>query len=164
MRVAGVIKNSVVNGIGVRDVLFLQGCPHHCKGCHNPQTWDFMDGEDKFISELLAWFEDSQNDITISGGEPLMQFSELMYFMNLVNVFDNKRFWLYTGYTYERIPKEWLEELADYVDVLVDGRFEVDKKDLTLQFRGSSNQRLIDLPKSVAKGEIVLWEGSHEEN
>lgn len=162
MKVAGVIKNSVVNGIGVRDALFLQGCAHGCKGCHNPQTWDQNGGEHRTIRSLVQEFADSPNQMTISGGEPLLQYLDLVELMWVLNTYHNKRFWIYTGYTYENIPHSWLEELSHYVDVLVDGRFEIDKKDLTLPFRGSSNQRLIDLPKSVETGEIVLWEGLHE--
>jgi anaerobic ribonucleoside-triphosphate reductase activating protein len=164
MKVAGIIKNSVVNGVGVRDTLFLQGCPHHCKGCHNPQTWAYYDGEDRTVRSLVQEFADSPNQMTISGGEPLLQYLDLVELMWVLNTYHGKRFWLYTGYRYDQIAKSWLEELSHYVDVLVDGRFVIDKKDLTLPFRGSSNQRLIDLPKSVAKGEVVLWEGSHEEN
>jgi anaerobic ribonucleoside-triphosphate reductase activating protein len=164
MKVAGIIKNSVVNGVGVRDTLFLQGCPHHCKGCHNPQTWAYYDGEDRTVRSLVQEFADSPNQMTISGGEPLLQYLDLIELMWVLNTYHGKRFWLYTGYRYDQIAKSWLEELSHYVDVLVDGRFVIDKKDLTLPFRGSSNQRLIDLPKSVATGEVVLWEGLHEEN
>ena len=162
MRVAGIIKNSVVNGIGIRDVLFLQGCEHHCKGCHNPETWNLKGGEYKWFSELINEFRDSPNDITISGGEPLLQCSEVLDFMNYMSDFYKKRFWLYTGYTYEEIPEYILAALAKYVDVLVDGRFEEDKKDLRLQFRGSSNQRLIDLPKSVKERKVVEWRETDE--
>lgn len=159
MRIAGIIKNSVVNGIGIRDVLFLQGCKHHCKGCHNPETWNIEGGEEYTIDELLEVCKLSHNDITISGGEPLLQFHEDLYhFMKRVHREQGKRFWLYTGYRYEEIPNFVLIMLSEFTDVLVDGRFELDKKDLTLQFRGSSNQRLIDLPKSVKEERIVLWE------
>ena len=159
MRVAGIIKNSVVNGIGIRDVLFLQGCPPHCKGCHNPQTWNVLGGEkERPVDIAVELHSDSENDVTISGGEPLLQYSEVIELMDIMNFYYGTRFWLYTGYTYEALPPDALEELSKYVDVLVDGRFEIDKKDLTLQFRGSSNQRLIDLPKSVANNKIILWE------
>jgi anaerobic ribonucleoside-triphosphate reductase activating protein len=159
MRLAGMIKNSVVNGTGIRDVVFLQGCPHQCIGCHNAHTWNASGGYWKTIPELMEELADSNNDITISGGEPLTQYSELLTFMEMVSKTQNKRFWLYTGYHYEDLLPSALEELAKYVDVLVDGPFEIDKKDLRLQFRGSSNQRLIDLPKSVANNKIILWEG-----
>lgn len=162
MQVAGIIKNSVVNGIGIRDVLFLQGCHHYCKGCHNPETWNPRDGRYMWFSELINEFKDSPHDITISGGEPLLQSNDVLDFMEYMNHFYNKRFWLYTGYTYEEIPEHLLLALSKYVDVLVDGRFEEDKKDLRLPFRGSSNQRLIDLPESVKEHKVVLWEGLNE--
>lgn len=159
MRVAGIVKNSVVNGIGIRDVLFLQGCKHHCKGCHNPTTWNLEGGKLYTIDYLIDEFKDSANDITISGGEPLLQFhDDLYHFMKRMHREHGKRFWLYTGYRYEEIPNFILIMLSEFTDVLVDGRFELDKKDLTLQFRGSSNQRLIDLPKSIKEEQIILWE------
>ena len=158
MKVAGIIQNSVVNGIGVRDVIFLQGCEHHCPGCHNPKTWNINGGEEMSISRLDDILRDSPHDITISGGEPLLQYDEVIELMDYMSYGTNKRFWLYTGFKYDEIPPHMLEEMSKYVDVLVDGRFEESKKDLKLQFRGSSNQRLIDLPKSVAKGKVILWE------
>ena len=157
MRIAGIIKNSVVNGIGIRDVLFLQGCEHHCKGCHNPETWNKVGGKEVCIRELMDKFKGSQN-MTISGGEPLLQYNRLLNFMWGMNDLYNTRFWLYTGYTIEEIPYHRLRQLSRYVDVIVDGRFEEDKKDLTLRFRGSSNQRIIDLQKTLEQDKIVLWE------
>ena len=159
MRVAGVIKNSVVNGVGIRDVLFLQGCKHQCEGCHNPHTWNPMGGEEQTIDSLLKQFENSGNNMTISGGEPILQFTEICEFMKRVKEEQGKSFWLYTGFRYEELPPHILRELGLYVDVLVDGRFERDKKDLTLSFRGSSNQRLVDLKESLKWNEVVLWEG-----
>lgn len=163
MRVAGTIMNSVVNGIGIRDVLFVQGCTHYCKGCHNPETWNTDGGTEIAEKELVKQFLDSKNDITISGGEPLLQLESVINFMLYTRLYSNKRFWLYTGYTYEEIPEHWLLALSPYVDVLVDGRYEEDKRDLTLQFRGSSNQRLIDLKASLRKGEVVIWEDDCDE-
>lgn len=157
MRVAGIIKNSVVNGIGIRDVLFLQGCEHHCKGCHNPETWKLDGGKEYTFEELVEEFKDSPNDITISGGEPLLQIDDLYRFMRVMNRKYGKRFWLYTGYKFEEIPIYIQLILYEYVDVLVDGRFEIDKKDLTLQFRGSSNQRLIDFKRSFINNTIIEW-------
>ena len=162
MQVAGIIMNSVVNGIGIRDVIFLQGCLHHCPECHNPKTWDYHSGVERDIYEVQFELRNSDNDITISGGEPLLQYLEVIRFLKSINNFQNKRAWLYTGFKYEEIPPKMLKELSRYVDVLVDGRFEIEKKDLTLQFRGSSNQRLIDLPMSVQLNKIVLWEDTSE--
>ena len=162
MRIAGIIKNSVVNGIGIRDVLFLQGCTHHCEGCHNPGTWDLNGGQELSVPEVMRNFAGSKR-MTISGGEPLLQFEHILDFMRFMNFEYGTRFWLYTGFNYEDIPYWKLQMLAKYVDVLVDGKFEIDKKDLTLRFRGSSNQRLIDLPKTVGRMKVVLWEEENEE-
>ena len=159
MKVAGIVKDSVVDGIGIRDVIFLQGCCHQCKGCHNPETWDMKGGTKLNIFQVGERLKDSTNDITISGGEPLLQFNEVLRFMCLTADYSSKRFWLYTGFTFEEIPREKLLLLSKFVDVLVDGRYEEDKRDLNLLFRGSSNQRLIDLPKSIQEKRIVLWEG-----
>lgn len=159
MRVAGIIKDSVVNGVGIRDVLFLQGCKHHCEGCHNPHTWNPMGGKEHTIESLVKKFKNSGNNMTISGGEPILQFTEICEFMKRIKEEQGKSFWLYTGFRYEELPPHILRELSFYVDVLVDGRFEKDKKDLTLSFRGSSNQRLIDLKESLYWNEVVLWEG-----
>ena len=158
MRIAGIIQNSVVNGIGVRDTIFFQGCEHHCIGCHNPKTWDINGGEEMSIQRIAEIFKASEHDITLSGGEPLLQFDEIMELMKYINEEQGKRFWLYTGFRYDEIPPSMLSELSKYVDVMVDGRFEESNKDLKLAFRGSSNQRLIDLPKSVEKGRVILWE------
>lgn len=159
MRIAGIQRDSITNGIGVRDVLFLQGCGHRCDGCHNPETWNFLTGTEYTISELAYQFRTSPNHITISGGEPLIQWADLYMFMDYVNVTQDKRFWLYTGYTYEQIPEDMFCQMVGLVDVLVDGKFEIDKHDPDLRFRGSSNQRLIDVTKTYEAGEIVLWEG-----
>ncbi len=158
LRIAGVIHNSVVNGIGIRDTLFLQGCRHHCKGCHNAHTWDETEGDVYTLDQIEEMFKDSENDITISGGEPLLQLAELVHLLKRIHSNQNKRFWLYTGYCYDEIPWYIWWTLSLYVDVVVDGRFEIDKKDLKLQFRGSSNQRLIDLPESVRQHKVILWE------
>jgi anaerobic ribonucleoside-triphosphate reductase activating protein len=158
MRIAGITKDSVVNGIGIRDVIFVQGCGHRCKGCHNPQTWDYEGGLQMDVDELVDFLRDSANPITISGGEPLNQFNEVYRFMETVHKLKGTRFWLYTGFVYEDLPVYMRERLAKYVDVLVDGKFEEDKRDLRLPFKGSANQRLIDLPKTFESDEIVLWE------
>lgn len=161
MRIAGFIENSVVNGIGIRDVVFVQGCYHHCKDCHNPETWDFRGGKQMRVKDVADHFANSSNDVTISGGEPLCQIFDVWHLCDLFKR-QGKRIWLYTGCTYENIENVYLEILARYVDVLVDGQFQVDKKDLKLRFRGSSNQRLIDLPKSVAAGQVILWEDNND--
>ena len=160
MQIAGILKNSVVNGEGIRDVVFVQGCPHHCKGCHNPHTWNPEGGRHMSVWEVFKELEDSPNNVTISGGEPLNQFHSVECLIHYFHLGQGKTIWLYTGYQFEEISRSnWLRLLYVGVEVVVDGRFEEDKKDLTLQFRGSSNQRLIDLRKTLDQGQVVLWEG-----
>lgn len=157
MRVAGIQRDSITNGIGVRDVIFTQGCCHHCIGCHNPQTWDSHGGEHRFAGDIVKELSNSSNDITISGGEPLLQYKALITLLEVIRRNTTKRVWLYTGCTVSPTTPTW-KRLARYVDVVVDGKFVKELADKNLRFRGSSNQRLIDLPKSVKANEIVLWE------
>ena len=161
MRIAGIVRDSIVDGPGVRDVIFLQGCPHHCKGCHNPESWDTEGGTYRRNKDLLEELKDSSNNITISGGEPFLQIEDVIHFLQLLQVNSPvpKTVWIYTGYRFEELRYIWVTSLAKWgVEVIVDGRYEEDKKDPTLLFRGSSNQRLIDLPKSLKEQKVVLWE------
>lgn len=157
MRLAGIVRDSIVDGPGVRDVIFTQGCPHHCSGCHNQNTWDMNGGEVRLSGSILRELSDSQNDITISGGEPLSQWSALLRLLELINEQTDKRVWLYTGYTVD-LNQNFYKVLARYVDVIVDGKFVDELKDPDLLFRGSSNQRLVDIKASVECGEIIEWE------
>lgn len=162
MRLAGIVRDSIVDGPGVRDVIFFQGCSHHCKGCHNPQSWNPHGGEECSTRQVRNELRDSTNDVTISGGEPFNQISPLIDLVARLRRQDGKDIWIYTGYTYEYLVNEyphiiyWLSTAG--VEVIVDGRFEEDKKDPNLRFRGSSNQRLIDLKKSFEQKKVVLWE------
>lgn len=157
MRIAGIVRDSIVDGPGVRDVIFTQGCPHRCSGCHNQNTWDMNGGEERLSGSILRELSDSQNDITISGGEPLSQWSALLRLLRLINKQTDKRVWLYTGYTVD-LNQNFYKVLARYVDVIVDGKFVDELKDPDLLFRGSSNQRLVDIKASVECGEIIEWE------
>ena len=163
MRVAGVIRDSLVNGEGLRDVLFVQGCPHHCFNCQNPQTWKYDGGTEISVIDLAEMFKDSPNDITISGGEPFEQWVSVVMFMSNIRTQNpNKQFWIYTGYRYEEI--KWIIEdyMPSYLEVIVDGKYIEELKDPNCLYRGSSNQRLIDVPKTIKEGHIVLWEGKNE--
>ena len=162
MRIAGIVRDSVVDGVGIRDVIFLQGCNHYCEGCHNPHTWNREQGEQVSVRDTIKLFNNSRNDITISGGEPFLQLEEMYLFMRVMYKWYGKRFWLYTGYTFEEIPRSLWELLSEYVDVVVDGKFVKALADTNLKFRGSSNQRLIDLPKTVIEQKIIEWEDSYE--
>ena len=156
MRIAGIVRDSIVDGIGVRDVVFFQGCGKRCPGCHNPDTWDYNGGCHRFIGDVVKELSDSGNDVTISGGEPIDQFEDLLELCRQLKD-AGKRVWLYTGNVVDPTKRIYIM-LAQYVDVIVDGRFVEDKKDCNLLFRGSSNQRLINLPLSVILGEIIEWE------
>ncbi len=152
--------NDIANGTGVRTVLFVSGCTHHCNGCFQPQTWDFEYGQpftDKTIRDILASLEPEYIEgLTLLGGEPMEpdnQRALLVLLRKVKSQYPNKNVWCYTGYTYEtdlldpasRIHTEATDELLSYIDVLVDGEFILEQKDLTLEFRGSRNQRILHL-------------------
>ena len=163
----------IADGPGVRTSLFVSGCSHHCPGCFQPETWDFAFGEeftpeveDKIIASLAPDYVDG---LTLLGGEPMEKVNQralLPFVKRLKEAYPHKNIWCYTGYTLEsdllsesRARCEVTDELLSLIDVLVDGEFVEALRDLTLRFRGSRNQRLIDLPATLAKGETVLWEG-----
>lgn len=168
------IKNvDIANGPGVRISLFVSGCPHHCKGCFNEITWDFNYGKPytqdtiNYILELLK--PDYIRGITFLGGEPMApanQYEVLNTMRQIKEHFPSKDIWLYTGYLFDNDIMEkmsntlpYTKELVSYIDVLVDGPFIEDKKNLNLQFRGSENQRIIDVKKTLDTGNIILWNG-----
>lgn len=156
MRIAGIVRDSIVNGPGVRDVVFFQGCGKRCKGCHNPETWDYMGGCHRFLGHVVNELAESSNDVTMSGGEPLDQLEDLVELSRQLKA-QGKNIWVYTGNVVD--PTKYIYQvLAQYVDVIVDGRYVEELKDPNLLFRGSSNQRIIDLPKSVAEEKVILWE------
>ncbi|MBM7855231.1 anaerobic ribonucleoside-triphosphate reductase activating protein [Desulfohalotomaculum tongense] len=157
VRIAGLTKGSVVDGLGVRTVVFFQGCPRHCPGCHNPDTIPFTGGREMTVPELVQEIINSitplTKGITFSGGEPLAQAEGLMEIIKLLKQHNSSLdIWTYTGYTFEEIKHL---PVLKMIDVLVDGPFIQEQKDLSLAFRGSANQRLIDVPKTLARGEVV---------
>jgi len=149
MRVAGIVKESLTNGLGVRGVVFFQGCPHHCKGCQNPSTWDTDGGIEMPI--LDVWkevYSPHLDGITLSGGEPLSQ-PRAVTALSTIGYDYHLNVWVYTGYTLEQIAEmndPWLFTALKRVDVLVDGPFIEELKDLSLPYRGSRNQRIIPKP------------------
>ena len=158
MNYATIKKYDIANGIGVRVSLFVSGCNHRCKGCFNSEAWDFNYGKKFDVNaenEILHALEKPYiKGLSVLGGEPLQQDSTLLEFLRKVkSKFPNKSIWLYTGYTYEQIKDK--KEL-DYVDVLVDGKFVEALKDISLQFRGSSNQRIIDVKATKENSKIIL--------
>jgi len=151
------------NGSGLRVVLWLSGCSHHCKDCQNPQTWDPESGigfDDEAYYEMFNELEkDYISGLTLSGGDPLFA-DNIDMVLNLckdVKRRVGKTIWLYTGYTYEEIMSDKRQQILNYVDVLVDGRYEEDKRSPSLPWVGSSNQRVIDVKESLKEGKVVLW-------
>lgn len=164
MKYAQIREMDVTNGNGIGVALFTQGCPYHCKNCFNPETWDFNKGTD--------WTKETENKIiellkpeyitrlTILGGEPLIErnIEPLTALLKRVkSVYPDKQVWLYTGGDFE-VLEGLYEEIFQYIDVLIDGRYIDDLRDYKLKWRGSSNQRVIDVQKSLKEGEIILYE------
>ena len=164
-------KFDIADGPGVRVSLFVSGCTHYCKGCFNPQTWDFTFGNEytKAVEEeiLKALEPDYIDGLTLLGGEPMELVNQrglLPLVKKVKELYPGKTVWCYTGYTLEtellndsRARCECTDELLSYIDVLVDGEFIEAQKNISLRFRGSSNQRLIDMKKTLETGETVIW-------
>ena len=160
LRIAGTIGESIVDGPGIRYVLFTQGCPHGCVGCHNPQTHDFAGGKEVTVDTLLADITKNPfvKAVTLSGGEPFCQPAALT---QLAAPLKEKGYHLmcYTGYTFEQLlQKEDARPLLEQLDLLVDGPFVLDRKNIELKFRGSDNQRVLDVPASLAANAPVWCE------
>ena len=159
-------KCSVSNGIGVRTVLWVSGCDIHCKNCHNQSTWDFNSGipfTDDTMQEILYDLSKPYiKGLTLSGGHPLdpQNAPEVLKIVKRVKmVFPNKDIWIYSGYEWENIIKdETLREILKYTDVLVDGAYVDELRYISLPFRGSSNQRIIDVEKSLTENKVILWQ------
>jgi|SRR5471030_2354524 len=164
IRLSGIAYESLVNGPGMRRVFFAQGCKHNCNGCFNKDTHDFYGGEERNIDELIKDTLDNPilRGVTFSGGDPFEQADKFTY---MAKAFKEKglNIWSYTGYTYEYIIENkdkvlgW-NELLNNIDVLVDGRFEKEKRQDGLKFRGSTNQRIIDVQKSLKLNEVISIE------
>ena len=162
----------IANGPGVRVTIFVSGCTHHCKGCFNEMTWDFQYGREfteKAADKILELLEPSYiAGLTLLGGEPMEYRNQqglLPLLRKVKETYPDKTIWCYTGYLYEKDILEdfcgkWkeTEEMLSYLDVIVDGEFVEELRDISLRFRGSSNQRIIDVKRSRETGEIVLWE------
>ena len=167
------IKNcDIANGPGVRVSLFVSGCTHRCPGCFNEVAWDFEYGEpftEETVDMIIRMMEPAHiKGLTLLGGEPFepQNQPELVKLLRRVKeVYPEKSIWAFSGYLFDKDilawrlgPREITEEYLGYLDVLVDGPFNLAKKNLSLRFRGSENQRLIDVPESLRRGEVVLWQ------
>lgn len=162
IRLYGLVNDSIVDGKGMRLAIFMQGCKHGCKGCHNPKSWGMNDGYVESIESILDKVKSNPllDGVTISGGEPFLQPVPFLKIITEVKKL-GLDVWCYSGYTYEEILCGKIENsraILENLDVLVDGKFEEDKKDLSLWYRGSSNQRVIDVPKSLKEGKVNILE------
>jgi len=160
LRLAGVVDESIVDGPGFRMAVFTQGCPHHCPGCHNPQTHDFSGGYSETVKALADRYRANPllQGVTLSGGEPFCQAPALAALCRLVREAGGD-VWAYSGYTFEQLTApdapDGAGELLSLCDVLVDGRFEIALRNLELYYRGSENQRVIDVPRSLKEGRAI---------
>jgi len=162
MRLSGITPESIVDGPGLRFVLFTQGCPHQCPHCHNPESWTSGSGKEfsvKEITRLLKQHKKTKRGITFSGGEPLLQASELVQVAKVVRTMGLDVV-TYTGFTYEQIMQNKdADQLAllSASDILIDGRYIHSLRDIKLRFCGSSNQRVIDIAATQKHEKIMLW-------
>ena len=160
-----------VDGEGVRNSLYVSGCMFHCKGCYNAATWSFKAGmpytqelEDQIMSDLAKPYVQG---LTLLGGEPFLNTGILLPLIKKIRrELPEKDIWSWTGYTWEELMQETEDklEMLSLIDILVDGRFDITKKNLMLQFRGSSNQRIIDVQKSLKEEQVVIWEKLNDGN
>ena len=162
IRICGVVRESIVDGPGLRFVLFTQGCVHHCPGCHNPESHALDGGYEVTAQKVLEEFKKNPllKGITLSGGDPILQAGELVEICREVHAM-GKDVMTYTGYTYEELLEmqktdDGIRQLLEETDTLVDGRFLLDQRDLTLIYKGSRNQRIIDMNRTRAEGKLVL--------
>ena len=157
IKISGIETESIVDGERIRYVIFTQGCPHHCLGCHNPQTHSFDGGKFVLIEDILddiSKRKDWIDGITLSGGEPFCQIYQCALIAKKVHEM-GLSVWCYTGYLFEDLYRQGIE-LLKHIDVLVDGPFVQTEKSLELNFRGSRNQRVIDISESLKKGIVIL--------
>lgn len=164
-----ITKQDMLNGDGLRVVLWLSGCSHKCPGCQNPITWNENKGLDFDKNALQEIFDELNNDwcsgITLSGGDPLFlgnrQFVRSLIKDYIKPKFPNKTIWIYTGYTWEELQNKYnlmMDEILPLIDVLIDGKFEINKISPNKPWVGSSNQRVIDVQKSLKENKIILYE------
>ena len=162
MRIAQIRRYDAANGPGIRATLFVSGCTHNCKGCFNSIAQDFNYGSlytDDIKKQFISYCKDDKvTGVSILGGEPMQQSKELLELLKDIRATVNKPIWLWSGYTYEEIIKDnYKKQFLDYIDVLIDGKFEEANKNLMIKYRGSSNQRVINVKDTLNKGKIIQY-------
>ena len=155
MRVLKIIEGTSVDGPGLRTSVYLAGCSHQCPGCHNPQSWDPQGGTEMSVDEIMRVIDYNEAPVTLSGGDPLQHPGVLELVRRIRR--GGYNLWCYTGYTWEKIVADpQLMAVAQECDVVVEGPFALDQRDTSLRFRGSHNQRIVDVPPSLTTGNITL--------
>lgn len=152
-------EDSIVDGLGIRTVIWTQGCSHNCPSCHNPSTHDFSGGEEVELDDVIYRLENlvGQDGVTFSGGDPMFQPKQCALLARKVHDL-NMNVWAYTGFTYEQLLNSKNKDILDFlnnIDVLIDGKFDISKKSMDIRFRGSTNQRVIDVKKSLNQNKII---------
>ena len=156
-RVLDIVRGTTVDGPGFRTAIYLAGCTHKCPGCHNPQSHDPAAGTPMTLTEIMTVVGDEDFDVTLTGGDPLYQPEKLLPLLHALRA-DGRNIWLYTGYTWEEIcGSPLLLQAASLANIIVDGPFISEKHDPDLLFRGSSNQRLIDVAPTISTGNLHIW-------
>ncbi|MFV0521428.1 MAG: anaerobic ribonucleoside-triphosphate reductase activating protein [Mangrovibacterium sp.] len=160
LAILSILHDTTVDGPGFRTSIYAAGCMHRCAGCHNPQSWTKENGKIYSITQVLQEIKtDEFAQVTFSGGDPLLQVHEFAQLARRIKAETTKNIWCYTGFTYEEvIQSDELSIILPHIDVLVDGKYEDKQRTLDLPFRGSRNQRIIDVVQSLRKGEIILLE------
>lgn len=155
-----IVEDTVVDGPGFRTTVYSAGCPHACPGCHNPHSWNMKNGHAvSVLSVAERLLSNPFADVTFSGGDPLLQVEAFTRLAQQIRKRSRKTIWCYTGYRFEEIVRSVrLSAILPYIDVLVDGRFERELHEPGLLFRGSSNQRLIDVKKTLLSGKVCLYD------
>ena len=155
MKIITIYHDSVVDGEGVRTVIFFAGCPHRCKGCHNPESWNIKNGNDWTIERVLnECLANPLSNVTFSGGDPFLQAKQIIPLAKALKK-AGKNIWAYSGWTYEELTKdEHKRELLKYIDCLVDGKFILEQRNTKLKFRGSENQRILKLKNGEIEKQI----------
>ncbi len=158
IQVLDIMPGTTVDGPGLRTSIYVAGCQHRCKGCHNPQSWDFGAGVAMSIEEIMARVVEEDFNVTLTGGDPLWQVDKILPLAVAIKE-KGYNIWCYTGFVWEDIVKsEQMVAILPYIDVIVDGRFVESERDVSLRFRGSRNQRMIDVKKSLESGKVVAWD------
>ncbi len=160
LRILSIMEDTMVDGPGLRTSIYCAGCEHRCEGCHNPQSWDMDGGRRATIDEIMSVIvADPFANVTFTGGDPMFQPEAFTALAREIRRRTSKNIWCYTGFTFETLLQDPIRRrLLEQVDVLVDGPFVKSLRDESLRFRGSSNQRIIDVQASL-KGEVTLWNG-----